>query len=149
MKMGFHRIGPQEVGTYGPDTKIVDRNGKRTLVFLDIAAETEPDDIVSISFYYAVSKRLRITLESHCATGVSYRPASMKAGENLLARDVTLEGLVFYELVVTGEPYQDDFGVLHHYLVVSDRALFLIKSFDVNDLHNYDESSPLDLLPEI
>jgi hypothetical protein len=60
-----------------------------------------------------------------------------------------LDGLVYYQLVVNGEPFRDDFGVSSQYLVLSEAAFSLVNTANVPELQNYEEGSSLDLLPDL
>lgn len=137
------------MGSYGPDVKFDVIEGKRKLVFLDIEMECYPDDIVSVSYYYAVSSNLKAAIEANNLTGACFRKAQITEGENLDKINESLNGLVYYQLIVVGSPYKDDFSEDAHYLVVSERALSVISQFSTSNLQNYDTGSDLDALPEI
>jgi hypothetical protein len=80
--MKFIRTGAQNVGSYGSETRFDVIDGRRSLAFLHISAEREPDDIVNVSFYYAVSKELKDAIIQVNLSGCGFRMAKITAGSN-------------------------------------------------------------------
>jgi len=138
--MKFYQLNPDTIGSLGDDT-VHEGWSDRPLKIskLQIVLDFWPDDdLVEADMYgYAGTHRLAEAIKKNGLTGVEYDDVDVEEGEQFWIRKEDHPGEAVPELLwfkFVGKAGVDDFGLIQgpgsFPLVVSERALALLKSFN-------------------
>jgi hypothetical protein len=138
--MNFFRVDPFTIGTLGDDTiheGWTDRPLKISKLQIELDAWPD-DDLVEAAIYgFVGTNRLANAIKKNGFTGVDYDHVDVIEGDQFWIRKKEHPGETVPELLwfkFVGKPGVDDFGLIDgpgsFSLVVSDRALVLLKSFN-------------------
>jgi hypothetical protein len=136
--MKFYHIEPMYGGeAVDSDFSIID--GKRQLSYLRFEVDGDIEDIVSLTYYFAVSDRLKDAIEKSRFSGAHFSPCDVNASDNFKALvpgwEESIKEFRYFQLLPTGKPFFDDFGLIDRYeLIVSDDALKVIREFEIGDM---------------
>lgn len=139
--MKFYRIHPEVPGGIGKKTIYDKDKTPWELIRLHVIMEGWlGGDIMKISNCYLVTKQLKEDLEQFELTGIAgFEEIEIDYSNTFkkLYPNRTLPKI--YRISVSGIAGYDDFGMIDYYkIAVSEKALAIIKNWDVSDMEVYD-----------
>lgn len=137
---GYYFIDAPIYGSLGPDTAMDTSHLPPVLKRLHYLLDSQPEcDLFKGPRCYLVSRRLGEALKASKLSGYQLGDASIAASKAMLQLHPRAKVESALWLRVTGKPQADDFSLDEFFrLVVSEKALKLLRSFDLEACNIYE-----------
>ncbi len=133
----YHAVEPEVAGGWGSKTELT-RTPGRPDVFHKLEYRFEGwlgDALLESTPCFIATERLAVEIQKAKLSGVKFDEVEISCSEEFDELFPGLELPKFVWLKPEGVPGNDDFGVFHSILVVSERALTLLKNVGVSNAH--------------